>query len=542
MPGWLASTLKRDRGLPATATVLFSAAPQRPAHARALTESLRAFLADAGKGVYGEQPHLKPADLRNHLERALTGQAFFGCPVCVEPSPCLPNPGHRAEVNPPVPTKPNVRDLALREQDLETHWGPKARGVATAEEKGWLFTGRREAMRRLTGFAHGPPGALVVTGVAGCGKSALLSRLVTLADARFRERYAAELAAEIGATPDGAIPVIGSVDVAVHATGKTAAEVLDQIHAALGSPEPPERSPEPPERRAGQHRTHVPDLFETRLAAVNAVLAHRATTIVVDALDEAQDPLGLLRTLLSRLDRGPRLIVGVRSPGTGSGMTTAPSDGSHGLADTVAAVLGAEVVACDAPPCWSQRDLAGYVTALLRADPTGGSPYRRDPALAGRVGAAIAEAVAPSYLAARIVGRSLAARLDVPQIDDPAWRAGAAAGIPALLREELLHGIADPAERRRALALLRAVAYAKGRGMPWQEIWPAVATAVACDGTSYGHDDIAWLLDQPLAGYLTRDTEDGVTVYRLFHDALTEALQGDPATFLSPGITGEETR
>lgn len=531
--------LSRDRTLPPGATVLFTAAPQRPAHARELTDALRAFLEDASKGVYGEQPYLKPTDLRNYLEVALQGQAFLAAPVCITPSPCLPNPGHRPEDNAPVPTRPAVRDLALREQDLETHWAPKSRGLATADESGWLFTGRREAMRRLSSFVQGPPGTLLVTGVAGSGKSAILSRLVTLADARFREMFAEELVGELDTTPD-AIPPIGSIDVAVHATGKTATEVLDQIHAALSSMAPPPwtRDRTGLVRSTGEYLATDP--YESRLAEVNAAIERRGdTTIVVDALDEAQEPMTLLRSLLCRLTGELRLVIGVRSPGTGSEVS---DDSRHALADTATAALRADVLACDAAPYWSDDDLGGYVAALLRADASRSSPYRRDPTLADVVGAAVATAVAPSYLAARIVGRSLSSRHAVPDFDDPTWQVGAAADVAGLLREELLHGITDPACRHRALHLLRAVAYAKGRGIPWQGVWPTVAAAVAGDGTSYDHDDIAWLLTQPLAGYLTRDVEDGVTVYRLFHDALTEALRGDPAGFLESESFDEPPR
>jgi len=522
--------LSRDRTLPRTATVLFTAAPQHPAHARMVTDSLRAFLEEARKGVYGEQPYLKPTELRNYLEVAMRGQAFLAHPVSVDPSPCLPNPGFRREDNPPVRTRPAVQDLALRQQDLETHWGPKARGVANADDTGWLFTGRREAMHRLTEFVQGPPGVLLVTGVAGCGKSAILSRLVTLADARFREQYAAELASEINQVPD-AIPKVGSVDIAVHATGKTAAEVLQQIRVALGPAGPPAWLHS--EARTGGATGPPPaDPYESWLAEVNAAIARRrdGVTIVVDALDEAQDPLTLLRSLLSRLTGDLRLVVGVRSPGAGASHLL---DGRHTLADTVAATLRGEVLACDAEPYWNEHDLGDYIAALLRADSSRSSPYRREEGLADRVGAAVAKAVAPSYLAARIVGRSLARRHLVPNFRDPAWRAGAAADVAGLLREEMLNGITDPEQRRRALHLLRAVAYAKGRGIPWQDVWPTVAAAVAGDGTTYSHENIAWLLGQPLAGYLTRDVEDDVTVYRLFHDALTQALRGDPASFLT---------
>ena len=42
-----------------------------------------------------------------------------------------------------------------------------------------------------------------------------------------------------------------------------------------------------------------------------------------------------------------------------------------------------------------------------------------------------------------------------------------------------------------------------------------------------GDADIEELLTHPIAGYLVRDLEDGVTVYRPFHDALRESLADD---------------
>ncbi|HEY6795680.1 MAG TPA: hypothetical protein VI248_13460 [Kineosporiaceae bacterium] len=40
-----------------------------------------------------------------------------------------------------------------------------------------------------------------------------------------------------------------------------------------------------------------------------------------------------------------------------------------------------------------------------------------------------------------------------------------------------------------------------------------------------GDSDIADLLASPISGYLTLDQEDGVTIYRLFHDALRTTLR-----------------
>ena len=74
--------------------------------------------------------------------------------------------------------------------------------------------------------------------------------------------------------------------------------------------------------------------------------------------------------------------------------------------------------------------------------------------------------------------------------------------------------------------MLRAVAFAYGRGLPWHKIWPLVANAVADDPERhYGDGDIAWLLNSRLGGYLVTGKEDDITVYRLSHDAMRIILR-----------------
>ena len=64
--------------------------------------------------------------------------------------------------------------------------------------------------------------------------------------------------------------------------------------------------------------------------------------------------------------------------------------------------------------------------------------------------------------------------------------------------------------------------------MPRQGIWPVVANALSSRSPShpYGDEEIAWLLASRAGAYLTTDQEDGVTLYRLFHDTLREVITG----------------
>jgi hypothetical protein len=141
----------------------------------------------------------------------------------------------------------------------------------------------------------------LITGGAGSGKSAVLARLVTLSDPDFVAAWA-DRVAEI---PDDLRPPVGGVDVAVLATGKYRHEVIGQIGAAL--------------EIDGSSADTAVDL-NARVEACRAQLdaraaAGRRTVIVVDALDEAADPVGIA-TVLARLNRGRgvQMIIGVRSP------------------------------------------------------------------------------------------------------------------------------------------------------------------------------------------------------------------------------------
>lgn len=200
---------------------------------------------------------------------------------------------------------PQRRDLALPQQDLLTHWGPRSRGVVEAGDPGWLFTGRDDLMRELIVAATGEPGVVLVTGGAGSGKSAVLARLVTLSDPDFVEQHRDR----ITKIPPDLSPPPGAVDAAVLATGKTQDEVIAQICRALDVPPPSSSRP-------------VPSLQEW-IEAWQSWLAKRdePVTIVVDALDEANAPQALLFGVLTRLDvrvgryRRVRLLIGVRSTG-----------------------------------------------------------------------------------------------------------------------------------------------------------------------------------------------------------------------------------
>ncbi|CAN5286882.1 hypothetical protein BH18ACT4_BH18ACT4_04540 [soil metagenome] len=73
-----------------------------------------------------------------------------------------------------------------------------------------------------------------------------------------------------------------------------------------------------------------------------------------------------------------------------------------------------------------------------------------------------------------------------------------------------------PAERERIYAMLVALAWGLGNGVP-RRLWPVIATAIG--GTGRSDADVA-LTVASAPWYLVEGAEDGQTVYRLYHEEL----------------------
>ncbi|MGW4114879.1 trypsin-like peptidase domain-containing protein [Actinosynnema sp. NPDC004786] len=169
---------------------------------------------------------------------------------------------------------------------FDTHWLPRARGVEPHEPTDvWHFVGRHRALTELALYLGGPADGRVraVVGGPGSGKSAVLARTVVLADRAARSLVPADTL-----PPDVALPPVGGVTVAVHARGRTLADVVRAIAdaAEVDAADPTELL-----RRCGP------------------------VSVVVDALDEAAgDAPEAIATMLSRLAaHGDRhVVVGTR--------------------------------------------------------------------------------------------------------------------------------------------------------------------------------------------------------------------------------------
>ena len=427
-----------------------------------------------------------------------------------DPHVCLPNPAYQPE-DKRVETESQRQALALPEKFLTVHNRVAGR-QPSADKPGWLFAGRERLIRDLIKAAD-EPGITMITGRVGCGKSIGLSRLVTLSDPKFRGRHWRELK---GVSTD-LLPPRGAVDVALSARGRSIRQVLTQICYDLGV--------------LGEISSLDDPLLANR-QALSDYLRHRKTpvTIVIDALDEAEDAAGLVTSVLRPLsEEHPerlRVLVGIRSPGGDGAVGEAAEPGEESLLDLMTA-LGARWIAADDEERWNPDDLITFVGNILTNTPK--SPYRNaDPGTVARIAKVISGVAGRSYLMAWAAADSLAGHEAAISPDDPAWLAELRDGLVGAVRRDLHASLRTPAGLRRGVTLLRAAAFARGNGVPRYMVWPEMASAIgAVDGVGgrYGEGEVRELLGSRLNAYLETDEEDDLTVYRLMHDELRDILQ-----------------
>ncbi|OJF15340.1 hypothetical protein BG844_05150 [Couchioplanes caeruleus subsp. caeruleus] len=375
------------------------------------------------------------------------------------------------------------------DEEARRHWLPRARGVAVHTERGSRFRGRTAALRTIVSWLDAPEAhdrPLVVTGSPGVGKSAVLGRIVTTADPGARAALPTDDTAE-AATP-------GSVSCAVHAKGKTALEIAAEIAraAAVGLPaDPADLMPALRERL-----TRRPARFN----------------LVVDALDEAVSPAQarrLVRDVVLPLTRhlaplGVQVVVGTRRA----------DDHGDLLAEFGPA---AEVVDLDAAQYFSESDLAGYALATLAGAERPGNPYA-DERLAEPVARRIAVLSQGNFLVAGLVARARGLRDARPAHPDEVTFSATVAdaldryvdGLPA----------AGGAPARLALT---ALAHAETPGLPIS-LWQVAAAALGGRATE---EELTFFARTSAANFLVESGTAEAPTYRLFHQALNEALLAD---------------
>jgi WD40 repeat protein len=390
----------------------------------------------------------------------------------------------------------------------EQHWLSRAQAGPQDTTLGSYLTGvtgRRLAAEHLAGWITGPEPdrPAVVTGSPGTGKSALLSLPVLLSQPARRRDLLRAGSGSLLHHAAGLIPA-GLPGVAVHARGLSTNQAARAIAEALG--------------RSSASAAELLEDLEARPVTDSQV-------VVIDAVDEATSPQSMLTNLAVPLARQPglRVVTGARR---------------HVLSSP--AVTGL-VIDLDAGQYHDPQALADYVSHLLTATAEPGVTTAYDQARKDTV-AAVAAGIArrasssadgaESFLHARLLGLSVRNRPEPADPTSPGWLADLPASIADAFDEDLARlGDKQPLAR----ALLTALAWARGPGLPWETIWAPAARAITELSDSSGaleisDDGIRWLLANAGA-YIIEDLGPGQrSVYRPFHDLLAVHLRGEPST------------
>jgi WD40 repeat protein len=463
-----------------------------------------AGLTDAQERTGQRQQYLDLVDVVAAVNRQFKNQgapqrAELAAGMVTGLPPFLDNTGYRPNL-PHGDTDLELQRI-LADRELLDHFGPRSRGVEFDSEPGLYFNGRARVLDELVSWLTSEQGdgmGRVVTGSPGCGKSAVLGRIVALSDPGYRNKLITDDDSSALTVPERL------VDVAVHARHKGLPEIVQHIATTL--------------KVAVEGTGHL--LRELSLRARKGP----PIVIVVDALDEAGsgtasdtegrgEPRRIARELLRPLSEipGVRLLIGARRELISSlGTAVRVLDLDHGYLGT--------------------SDIAGYVTKVLlaRNEPEVRTPYRDNPELADVVGKAVANRAAGVFLVARMTARGLRSMSDTIDITRSGWQDELPAEIGEAFEDYLKRFGAD---EQRVRTLMTPLAFAEGQGLPRGTLWTEIAAELS--GREFGEHDIDWLLDQA-AAYIAEVPDRGRSVYRLYHQALAEHLRatwrtGQPA-------------
>ncbi|MFB7608137.1 trypsin-like peptidase domain-containing protein [Streptomyces gardneri] len=374
------------------------------------------------------------------------------------------------------------------------HWRPRARGVSTDAERGFRFRGRRAALSTVVDWMTARVGdrrqVLLVTGSPGVGKSAVLGRVVTTADA--------QIAAALPVDDAAVRAPVGSVACAVHARDKTALEVAREIATAASAPLP-ERPKE------------LPDLLRETLAED----ARGSFCVVIDALDEAttpEDARQILQTAVALAetcaDLDVRVVVGSRRVDDAGDLLT-PFESALRTIDL------------DLPMFTAREDLVAYALATLQlvGDERADSPYA-DLRTATAVVERIADMAQGNFLIAGLVARSHGMHdHEAIAVEDLRYTTTVEAALGDYLsRLTTLQGVS-------AEDLLTSLAYAESPGFTLS-LWQWVVQAMT--GRRVDEHQLASFARSSAANFLVESSDATARSgsFRLFHQALNEALLG----------------
>ena len=400
---------------------------------------------------------------------------------------------------------PNPRYDPRAPEKIVEHLSLAARGVEPGGE-GFYFSGRIPELDRVVGWmATGTPGVFVITGPTGCGKSAILGRLVSLSNPEQRSRILAGGLAH-------ADPGEGSVAAYVHARGLDADQLVGSLDDQLVGKGI--LAPGPAGRR---NRGELQGALEG---------SGTCPVIAVDGLNElGADSWKIAEQVLRVLGGVARVIVTTRE--------LRPSDDRPSLIDTL---LPDQILDLGAADYAEETDkaISEYVARRL----AGVDVAHMDPA---KVANAILALSQPQRDGAFLLARILTTQLRDEPIDTSGvrWQDALSDSAEAAFDRDVgrIPALAkgDKLVPEAARELLAALSWAYGSGMP-DDVWSIAATALSPAQTGYDRGDVYWLLGQ-VGRYIVEDGEGGQAVYRLSHQLFAEDLRRSAA---GPSQTAEQ--